>query len=160
MKKPSPTAPIALKVRLGLLGIGVGILGIALLLRPSPPTAKEQAAAGDSQDATASVEETVLHYDRLLQDQVVEVEVSGPRVQTEDLFLWTGKAWKRGKELEAVQAQILLSGAEITSLQTRKNRFYLRLGPFASVSDRNNMRLEMVKQNIQVLSYPPVELTQ
>lgn len=156
-KKSKPQPPIAASVRLALAGIGLSIGALAyFLLRPQPVPL--DALPPTAQPAISQPVEAPLNYDRLLRDQEVEVDVQDSVQRTQIFYLWSGRAWKDAKELELARVQMLISGASVTSLQRQDGGTYLRLGPFASASDRNNMRQELVKKNLQLLTFPPTDI--
>ncbi|MGI9344822.1 MAG: hypothetical protein ACR2PW_00985 [Gammaproteobacteria bacterium] len=96
-------------------------------------------------------------YPKILSEQEVQVTPAPtePRAQL-TLYLWTRSHWRQGRPLEEVLAQIALTGIEASRYPASlPEQSYLKLGPFGTVSQRNNAREIMTKLNIQVSNQQP-----
>ena len=152
-RSAKPRRAVPLQLQLLLAGIGLTLVAATgawtwLAEQPEP----------ESPTSDRSIPPYDFTYNRLLTEQEVKVTATPrPRAATASLYLWTTSSWKKGRKLDAVKATLALSGVEFELYPGRKkNRFHFRLGPFASVSDRNNARQELSKENLKVqLTAPP-----
>ena len=147
------TGPFStLRSRLLLASVGLAVMALAgfwLLLRdPQANTVAQR----------PPVPEYDFEYGKRLMEETVEVDARSPPkvVKPRRLYIWTEDVWKRGKNLEKVRAELLFAGMQVELHESaKKRRFHLRLGPFESVSERNNAREHLIKRNLKVLLIQP-----